>query len=82
MKKLMITGGLIGSFIGFVFAVVPVGVGPSNLGRAGMSAFAAGLVLRWWLNVRVNRLKQPVGQPVLSLRRTEIQRAIVLTRKS
>jgi hypothetical protein len=48
MKKLMITGGLLGFAIGVVFGLLQESQWPAVLWRASVAALCAGILLRWW----------------------------------
>jgi hypothetical protein len=48
MKILMILGGLLGFLIGAGFGLAQTSAWPDALWRASVTAFAGGLLLRWW----------------------------------
>jgi hypothetical protein len=58
MKKLMITGGLLGFVIGISFGLLQQSGWPSILWRASVAAFGSGLLMRWWGRIWVRSLQQ------------------------
>ena len=62
MKKLMITGGLIGFLIGIISGLVQDVAWPAVLWRASITTFAAGMLLRWWGRVWFQSLQASQAQ--------------------
>jgi phosphotransferase system glucose/maltose/N-acetylglucosamine-specific IIC component len=58
MKKLMITGGLIGFAIGIAFGISERSNGAAVLWRACVAAAVSGLLFRWWGKLWINSLQQ------------------------
>jgi hypothetical protein len=58
MKKLMITGGLLGFVIGISFGLLQHSGWPSILWRASVAAFGSGVLMRWWGRIWVRSLQQ------------------------
>lgn len=48
MKILMILGGMVGFLAGMGFGLAQTSAWPDALWRASVTAFAGGLLLRWW----------------------------------
>lgn len=75
MKILMILGGLLGFLIGAGFGLAQTSAWPDALWRASVTAFAGGLLLRWWGRMWIQCLVQaheeqlaapPVNAPATS----------------
>ena len=58
MKLLMILGGCIGFGIGVSFGIASESGWPSTLWRAALTAYLAGLLMRWWGSLWMKSLKQ------------------------
>jgi L-asparagine transporter-like permease len=62
MKRLMLTGAMIGFGIGIGFSWAQQGAGPSSLWRACVAACLAGWLMRWWGRVWLQGLRQVCDQ--------------------
>jgi len=69
MKKLMITGGLVGFVIGAILASAENASGSTVIWRAVIAACAAGWLMRWWGRVWVKGLHESYA--VRASKRTE-----------
>ena len=62
MKLLMIFGGLLGFGIGLALSWVQESSWPYTLWRACLSAYLAGLLMRWWGRIWLKSLGQVLRQ--------------------
>ncbi len=75
MKILMLLGGLLGFLIGAGFGLAQNSPWPDALWRASITAFAGGMMLRWWgrmwlkclVQVQQEKLATPTATPVPAL---------------
>jgi len=74
MKKLMITGGLIGFVMGVSIGLAQHSSWSSILWRASVAALAAGYLLRWWGQVWINGLNEAYQQKLAVAEALENQR--------
>ena len=58
MKLLMLLGGLLGFSIGIAFGMIQGSSWSSVLLRASVSAYLAGVLMRWWGRVWLRSLHQ------------------------
>jgi hypothetical protein len=58
MRKLMISGALMGFVSGLAFGLVRANSWPVILGRASAASFCAGLLMRWWGRVWLSSFQQ------------------------
>ena len=72
MKMLMITGGLLGFVISLTIGVVRHSDWSSILWRSAVSAYAAGMLLRWWGKIWIHSLKE-VGEQRLAAARAKAE---------
>lgn len=76
MKKLMITGGLLGFLIGVgIGATTPGSEWPAVIFRASVAAMIAGLLLRWWGQVLIRAWQQAHAEKIQAAERAEAQPA-------
>lgn len=74
MKKLMITGGLLGFLIGVgMGATTPGSEGAAVIFRASVMAVIVGLLLRWWGQVWMWAWRQAHAENVEAAARAEAQ---------
>jgi hypothetical protein len=71
MKKLMITGGLMGFLIGVVFGLLERSGWPAVIWRACVAACCAGLMLRWWGGIWIKSLQQAYADKMAAAARAE-----------
>jgi hypothetical protein len=67
MKLLMITGGLLGFFIGISLGVAQNSPWPDIIWRASIVAYVAGLLMRWWGRVWIKELQNAAISRQLAL---------------
>lgn len=73
MKLLMILGGCIGFGIGVAFGLASESGWPSTLWRAALTAYLAGLLMRWWGSLWMSSLKQVLLEKQAAAQKAEEQ---------
>jgi hypothetical protein len=58
MRLMMILGGLFGFIIGVAFSTLQECTWPSIIWRASLTAYLAGILMRWWGRLWIKCLKQ------------------------
>ena len=71
MKKLMITGGMIGFAIAVATGLANQSGWPAILCRASIAALFAGIMLRWWGKVWLQSWEQACNEKLLAQERAE-----------
>lgn len=75
MKKLMITGGLIGFAMATLIGLAQDSSSSSILWRACVAAVAAGFLMRWWGQVWIKGLTEAYQEKLAAAEALEQQRA-------
>ena len=75
MKKLMITGGLVGFLIGIATGLAQHSSWSSILWRASVAALAGGYLLKWWGGVWMKSLAEAYQEKLAAAEALEIQRS-------
>jgi hypothetical protein len=71
MKKLMITGGLVGFTISVAFGILKGSTGQTVLWHACVAAAVSGFLFRWWGQVWIKSLQQAHFERLAAAARAE-----------
>lgn len=73
MKKLMITGALLGFGLGLLLGLVQGSSWPSIIWRSSVACFVSGILLRWWGKVWMDCWQKSIFEKMAAAEEAERQ---------